>query len=63
MSAKTIKWDDVRSQVLANPEVKAEYEALEFEFNIASQVIAQSEVRSQKSEVRIPNSQFLILNS
>ncbi|NEO22687.1 MULTISPECIES: helix-turn-helix transcriptional regulator [unclassified Moorena] len=40
MSAKTIKWDDVRSQVLANPEVKAEYEALEFEFNIASQVIA-----------------------
>ncbi|NEP28313.1 hypothetical protein [Moorena sp. SIO3I6] len=63
MSAKTIKWDDVRSQVLANPEVKAEYEALEFEFNIASQVIAQSEVRSQKSEVRISNSQFSILNS
>ncbi|WP_293116802.1 hypothetical protein [Moorena sp. SIO4G3] len=56
MTAKTIKWDDVRSQVLENPEVKAEYEALEFEFNIASQVIAQSEVRSQKSEGIISNS-------
>ncbi|WP_287247931.1 MULTISPECIES: hypothetical protein [unclassified Moorena] len=58
MKAKTIKWDDIRSQVLANPEVKAEYEALEFEFNLASQVIAQSEVRSQKSEVITSNSKF-----
>lgn len=40
MSAKTITWNSVRDGILANPEVKAEYEALEEEFNLARQVIA-----------------------
>src|SRR5919199_1400266 len=40
MSDNTISWDDLRADVLADPTVKAEYEALEAEFSIASQVIA-----------------------
>lgn len=36
----TITWDSVRKQVLANPEVKAEYEALKPEFDFARRVIA-----------------------
>jgi transcriptional regulator with XRE-family HTH domain len=40
MSENTISWDDLRADVLADPAVKAEYEALEAEFSIASQVIA-----------------------
>src|SRR4028119_372885 len=40
MNDNTISWDDLRADVLADPAVKAEYEALEAEFSIASQVIA-----------------------
>ncbi len=36
----TITWDSVRKQVLADPEVKAEYEALKPEFDFARHVIA-----------------------
>lgn len=35
----TITWNSVRKQVLANPEVKAEYEALKPEFDFARRVI------------------------
>lgn len=37
---KTIAWDDIREEALANPEVKAEYEVLQAEFNLARQMIA-----------------------
>jgi transcriptional regulator with XRE-family HTH domain len=40
MSQKKITWDSIRSGVLANPEVKAEYDALESEFDLARRVIA-----------------------
>ena len=36
----TISWNSVRNQVLADPEVKAEYEALKPEFDIARRIIA-----------------------
>lgn len=36
----TVTWDSIRAEVLADPAVKAEYEALEAEFSIASQLIA-----------------------
>jgi hypothetical protein len=34
MQAKTVSWSDIRQQVLAHPEVLAEYEALEEEFKL-----------------------------
>ena len=37
---KTTLWKSVRDSVLADPEVKAEYDALENEFNVARVVIA-----------------------
>jgi DNA-binding XRE family transcriptional regulator len=40
MQAKTVSWDDIRQQVLDNPEVQAEYEALEEEFKLARQIIS-----------------------
>ncbi|MGL4503405.1 MAG: helix-turn-helix domain-containing protein [Planktothrix sp.] len=40
MSHKPITWDSIRDRVLANPEVKAEYDALEAEFELASRAIA-----------------------
>lgn len=40
MTANTITWDSIRAEVLADPVVKAEYEALEAEFSIASQLIS-----------------------
>lgn len=39
MSDNTISWDDIRAEVLADSLVKAEYEALEDEYSIASQLI------------------------
>ena len=41
---KTTLWKSVRESVLADPEVKAEYDALDNEFNVARAVIA---LRSQ----------------
>lgn len=41
---KTTLWKSVRDSVLADPEVRAEYEALDNEFNVARAVIA---LRSQ----------------
>jgi transcriptional regulator with XRE-family HTH domain len=40
MTDNTVSWDDIRAEVLADPAVKAEYDALEAEFSIASQLIA-----------------------
>jgi DNA-binding transcriptional regulator YiaG len=40
MQAKTVSWNDIRPQVLGNPEVKAEYEALEEEFELTRQIIS-----------------------
>lgn len=40
MSDNTVSWDDIRAEVLADPAVKAEYEAVEAEFSMASQLIA-----------------------
>ncbi|MEH2285863.1 helix-turn-helix domain-containing protein [Nostoc sp.] len=40
MTSNTISWDSIRDEVLADPEVKAEYDALESEFQCAKQVIA-----------------------
>lgn len=37
---KTTLWKSVRDSVLADPEVRAEYDALENEFNVARVVIA-----------------------
>lgn len=39
-TAGTISWRSVRESVLADPEVRAEYDALEDEFNVARTVIA-----------------------
>jgi quinolinate synthase len=40
MQAKTVSWNDIRQQVLAHPEVQAEYEALEEEFKLTRQIIS-----------------------
>jgi DNA-binding XRE family transcriptional regulator len=34
-----VSWNDIRQQVLDNPEVQAEYDALEEEFKLARQII------------------------
>jgi transcriptional regulator with XRE-family HTH domain len=39
MTSNTLSWNSVRDRVLADPEVKAEYDALESEFTIAELVI------------------------
>jgi transcriptional regulator with XRE-family HTH domain len=38
--SSTISWDSIRDLVLVDPEVKDEYDELEFEFSFAHQVIA-----------------------
>ncbi len=40
MTSNTISWKSIRSEVLADPKVKAEYDALETEFNLVRQVIS-----------------------
>jgi DNA-binding transcriptional regulator YiaG len=40
MQAKTVSWNDIRPQVLGNPEVQSEYEALEEEFELTRQIIS-----------------------
>lgn len=40
MTSNTISWDSIRDEVLADPEVKAEYDALEEEFQLASHIIS-----------------------
>jgi transcriptional regulator with XRE-family HTH domain len=40
MTHRPISWDSIRDRVLADPEVKAEYDALEAEFELASRAIA-----------------------
>lgn len=39
-TTSTIAWDSIRDEILADPKVKAEYDALETEFNITRHVIA-----------------------
>ncbi|MFM2063859.1 MAG: hypothetical protein RLZZ507_3530 [Cyanobacteriota bacterium] len=41
MTPKNISWQSIREEVLADPEVKAEYDALESEFQLAKQIIAE----------------------
>jgi hypothetical protein len=41
MQAKTVSWNDIRPQVLDNPEVQAEYEALEEEFKLRLHLICK----------------------
>ncbi len=43
MTANTTTWDSVRNDVLADPEVKAEYEALTPEFVFAQAIITLRE--------------------
>ncbi len=43
MTANTITWDSVRDEILAAPEVKAEYDALTPEFELARAVITLRE--------------------
>jgi hypothetical protein len=40
MTSHTISWDSIRDEVLADPEVKSEYDALEPEFQLASHIIS-----------------------
>lgn len=40
MSENSIKWDSIRADVLTDPAVKAAYDAIETEYNIASYPIA-----------------------
>jgi hypothetical protein len=40
MQAKTVSWNDIRQQVLAHPEVQAEFEALEEELKLTRQIIS-----------------------
>ncbi|WP_353932724.1 helix-turn-helix transcriptional regulator [Okeanomitos corallinicola TIOX110] len=40
MTTKTISWQSIREELLADPEVKAEYDALELEFQLAKKIIA-----------------------
>jgi DNA-directed RNA polymerase specialized sigma24 family protein len=39
MTQNTISWNSIRNEVLTDSDVKAEYDALESEFNLARQVI------------------------
>ncbi len=43
MTANTITWDSVRDEILAAPELKAEYDALSPEFELARAVITLRE--------------------
>ena len=43
MTANTITWDSVRNEILAEPELKAEYDALSPEFELARAVITLRE--------------------
>jgi transcriptional regulator with XRE-family HTH domain len=39
-TTNTISWDAVRTEIFADPAVKAEYDALEAEFDVARHIIA-----------------------
>ena len=43
MTANTITWDSVRDEILADPELRAEYDALSPEFELARAVITLRE--------------------
>ena len=43
MTTNTITWDSIRNEILSDPEVKAEYDALSPEFEIARTVITLRE--------------------
>ena len=43
MSNKTITWDSVREEILSDSEVKAEYDALNSEFELARTIITLRE--------------------
>jgi DNA-binding XRE family transcriptional regulator len=40
----TVAWESIREELLADPTVKAEYDALEAEFNLAQHIIALRKV-------------------
>lgn len=39
MTAKTITWNSVRDEILSDPQIKTEYDALSLEFELARMVI------------------------
>jgi ribosome-binding protein aMBF1 (putative translation factor) len=43
MTANTVSWNSIRDEILANPDVKAEYEALSPEFEFAQTLITLRE--------------------
>ncbi len=43
MTANTITWDSIRDEILSDPEVKTEYDALSSEFELARAVITLRE--------------------
>ena len=48
MAAKTIKWDDLREQMPAAPEVNSEYDVLEDKFNTKLMRVFKRLLRSIK---------------
>ena len=43
MTANTVTWDSIRDEILSDPEVKTEYDALSTEFELARTVITLRE--------------------
>lgn len=43
MTADTITWDSIRDNILSDPEVKTEYDALNYEFELIKTVITLRE--------------------
>ena len=52
MSKKSIKYEDFKAELLADPEVRAEYEALEPEFRLIRSII------SRRNELNISQEQL-----
>jgi len=52
MSKKSIKYEDFKAERLADPEVRAEYEALELEFRLIRSII------SRRNELNISQEQL-----
>ena len=46
MTTNTITWNSVRDEILSNPEVKVEYDALSPEFELARAVILNPNYKS-----------------
>jgi len=53
MLSNTISWDSIRDRILLDPEVKAEYDALEAEFSLVRQVIALRKASGLNRRVKL----------